>query len=270
MDKQTLSNYGWIVICVLVIAVMVALATPFGSFVKTATENTTEGMFNVEQKALSAGGLSIADQSFNNDVGIQYTMLEGGGQTVTDEGGGGFRSEADYSKFTGVLVDGQSVDPSNYTSQEGSTIVRLKSDYISTLKLGTHTLTILSNDGKSDCEFVVDGISTKYGGMLTIVNYRNLLETGIITTSDDIVFNWYVCEETGDVLLDESNEYGIKLGGTSKNSLTGVTLSNAYVTTTLSGFYGTIYYKLTTPSGEVYRSSKVVYAPATAPQVVNW
>ena len=30
MDKETLSNYGWIVICVLVLAVMIALATPFG------------------------------------------------------------------------------------------------------------------------------------------------------------------------------------------------------------------------------------------------
>ena len=30
MDKETLSNYGWIVICVLVLAVMLALATPFG------------------------------------------------------------------------------------------------------------------------------------------------------------------------------------------------------------------------------------------------
>ena len=30
MDKETLSNYGWVVICVLVLVVMIALATPFG------------------------------------------------------------------------------------------------------------------------------------------------------------------------------------------------------------------------------------------------
>ena len=64
MDKETLSNYGWIVICVLVIAVMVALATPFGNYVKSAVENTTQGMFDVEQKALVAGGLTIANQDF--------------------------------------------------------------------------------------------------------------------------------------------------------------------------------------------------------------
>ena len=33
MDKETLSNYGWIVICVLVLSVMIALATPFGDYV---------------------------------------------------------------------------------------------------------------------------------------------------------------------------------------------------------------------------------------------
>ena len=32
MDKETLSNYGWVVICVLVLVVMIALATPFGKY----------------------------------------------------------------------------------------------------------------------------------------------------------------------------------------------------------------------------------------------
>ena len=67
MNKETLSNYGWIVICVLVISVMVALATPFGNYVKSAVENTTQGLFDVEQKALVAGGLTIAGQSFGGD-----------------------------------------------------------------------------------------------------------------------------------------------------------------------------------------------------------
>lgn len=61
MDKETLSNYGWIVICVLVLAVMIALATPFGSYVKNAVESTANGLIDTNNKgintALTATGL---------------------------------------------------------------------------------------------------------------------------------------------------------------------------------------------------------------------
>lgn len=67
MDKETLSNYGWVVICVLVLVVMIALATPFGKFIANAVKGTTEGMFAVSKKALDTGlqaaapGVTIAD-----------------------------------------------------------------------------------------------------------------------------------------------------------------------------------------------------------------
>ena len=68
MDKETLSNYGWIVICVMVLAVMIALATPFGSFISVAIKNTTSGLFEVEQKALTSTGLiSVPDQKFDGE-----------------------------------------------------------------------------------------------------------------------------------------------------------------------------------------------------------
>ena len=66
MDKQTLSNYGWIVICVLVLAVMIALATPFGTFVKGATENTTQGLFDVHRTALGVAGIAIDERGFED------------------------------------------------------------------------------------------------------------------------------------------------------------------------------------------------------------
>ena len=65
MDKETLSNYGWIVICVLVLAVMIALATPFGTFVADAVKSTTQGLFDVNQSALNSTGLiNIDGQTF--------------------------------------------------------------------------------------------------------------------------------------------------------------------------------------------------------------
>jgi len=62
MDKETLSNYGWIVICVLVLAVMLALATPFGTFIADGFKATYTGLFqtgdNAMDTALGAVGVS--------------------------------------------------------------------------------------------------------------------------------------------------------------------------------------------------------------------
>ena len=57
MDKNTLSNYGWIVICTLVLAVMLALATPFGEFIAGAFKATYAGFGNVTDNALAVIGI---------------------------------------------------------------------------------------------------------------------------------------------------------------------------------------------------------------------
>lgn len=51
MDKETLSNYGWIVICVLVLAVMIALATPFGSYVADGFKAAYKGFGDTNTEA---------------------------------------------------------------------------------------------------------------------------------------------------------------------------------------------------------------------------
>lgn len=63
MEKETLSNYGWIVIAVLVLAVMIALATPFGTYIKTGVENTATGLFDTSENALNVVGMSASDSS---------------------------------------------------------------------------------------------------------------------------------------------------------------------------------------------------------------
>ena len=66
MDKETLSNYGWIVICILVLSVMIALASPFGHFIANGIKSTTQGLFDVQQQAIGSVGLtSIPNQSFD-------------------------------------------------------------------------------------------------------------------------------------------------------------------------------------------------------------
>ena len=62
MDKETLSNYGWVVIAVLILAVMIALATPFGKFISSAVQSTVQGLFDVNDEALSAADILIEDK----------------------------------------------------------------------------------------------------------------------------------------------------------------------------------------------------------------
>jgi hypothetical protein len=53
MDKETMSHYGWIIICVLILAVLLALATPFGNFIADGFKATAEGFFYTGDKALT-------------------------------------------------------------------------------------------------------------------------------------------------------------------------------------------------------------------------
>ena len=189
MDKETLSNYGWIVICVLVLAVMIALAGPFGTFVAGAVKSTTQGLFDVNQGALDAAGITIDDNAFaegNGGAGqnpvapVAYEIIEGAGQTVTTTDAS-FRSSADYDKFDSVKVDNSVVDPSNYTVSEGSTIILLDGEYLATLSNGTHILEVVSNDGSASCEFTVNIVSEPVSPVPL---------AGSATFSDGVTLSW--------------------------------------------------------------------------------
>lgn len=75
MDKETLSNYGWVVICVLVLVVMIALATPFGKFIAQAVKNTTQALFSVSEKALNIGLKDAADVTVGTVDEIVYDTV---------------------------------------------------------------------------------------------------------------------------------------------------------------------------------------------------
>ena len=73
MDKETSSNYGWVVICVLVLVVMIALATPFGKFIAEAVKNTAKGLFDVSHAALENG--LPADVTVATPADITYSTI---------------------------------------------------------------------------------------------------------------------------------------------------------------------------------------------------
>ena len=69
------------------------------------------------------------------------------------------RANGDFSKFTGVKVDDTLIDAKNYTAVSGSTVITLKADYLNTLSVGKHKLTVVYNDGECSTNFEVKAAS---------------------------------------------------------------------------------------------------------------
>ena len=66
-----------------------------------------------------------------------------------------FTSNAAFSDFLRVELDGKTLDEKYYTVKEGSTIVTLKADYVATLSVGEHTIGIVSTNGTATTTFTV-------------------------------------------------------------------------------------------------------------------
>ena len=81
----------------------------------------------------------------------RYEFLFGANQTyIIGQDGLTFKIQAPYNLFLNggkVYVDGK--ETNNFTSKEGSTIINLSKEYLSSLEEGEHTLKVLFNDGKS-------------------------------------------------------------------------------------------------------------------------
>lgn len=81
-----------------------------------------------------------------------YKIVNGASQTVTENSGEmiSFRSNCGIEKFIRLEIDEKLVDPENYILKEGSTIVELKPEYLATLEVGKHGVSIVFQDGTAD------------------------------------------------------------------------------------------------------------------------
>lgn len=69
-----------------------------------------------------------------------------------------FRSNAAFADFISVELDGKILDEANYTKADGSIIVTLNADFVSTLSVGEHTLGVVSESGTATAKFTVKAI----------------------------------------------------------------------------------------------------------------
>ena len=86
-----------------------------------------------------------------------YKIIEGANGTWTQNSDGtlAFRANGDFDKFTGIKIDGTLIDVKNYTAKSGSTVITLKTDYLKTLSVGAHNLTVVYTDGECSTNFEV-------------------------------------------------------------------------------------------------------------------
>ena len=92
---------------------------------------------------------------------VTYKFIEGANSSWTKNSGQNliFKANGEFSRFTGVKVDGALIGNDKYSAVSGSTVVTLKKDYLETLSVGKHTLTVVYTDGECTTEFQVKAAS---------------------------------------------------------------------------------------------------------------
>ena len=110
-------------------------------------------------------GKYFSDENGENEIELDDTVIgklppeiiEGKGQSLTEgeKKALTFRSNAAFSDFIRVELDGSTLDEKNYTVKEGSTIVTLKADFVGTLSAGEHTIGIVSESGTASTTFTI-------------------------------------------------------------------------------------------------------------------
>ena len=112
---------------------------------------------------------------------IPYRVISGAGGTYHQQGPSGltFTANGDFDHFTGIQVDGDPMDESDYDAREGSTIITLHPDYMDSLTFGTHQIRILFTDGYADASFTaaeeLDPVMPPTGDSNTIAFFGALI-----------------------------------------------------------------------------------------------
>lgn len=98
----------------------------------------------------STGNSGTSEVTYQIMEGAESSLTVGSNEVCVIRGNG------EFSKFTGVKVDGYLLDQSNYIAREGSTIITLQASYLNMLASGTHTVEILWTDGSASTTFTIN------------------------------------------------------------------------------------------------------------------
>ena len=130
-----------------------------------AKEATVTEQGNIKYYYCENCGKYFADEDGTKEISLSETVIkklppeiiEGNNATVNngEKKSLTFRSNAAFADFIRVELDGKTLDEKDYTKAEGSIIVTLNNDFVSTLSVGEHTLGIVSESGTATAKFTV-------------------------------------------------------------------------------------------------------------------
>ena len=107
-----------------------------------------------------ASRLAELEKMYSNAIDFDITHGHGSEYTMGTSDTLVFRADGHFDLFSGVKIDGELIDSSNYTATAGSTVVALTNEYLETLEEGVHTIkvvyTVLGETFKTEeAEFTV-------------------------------------------------------------------------------------------------------------------
>ena len=120
--------------------------------VDAVSSATTKGFRDTIRNAISNALESIEEETVTPPE-----LISGNGGSFTKGSGGTltFISNADFSGFKSVKVDGSALASSDYTVKSGSTVVTLGSSCLENLSTGSHSIGIVSENGTASGSFTV-------------------------------------------------------------------------------------------------------------------
>ena len=92
-----------------------------------------------------------------------YLITEGAGSSWSKSSSSSlpFKANGALGKFTELTVDGKTVPTSYYSTESGSTIVKIKPDYLKSLSTGKHIVGVAYKDGKALAIFSVTDVERR-------------------------------------------------------------------------------------------------------------
>ncbi len=123
----------------------------------TPTPTPSEPSTTPGESTTTSTPASTSTASTQSSQQVTPTIIEGADITYTQGSGTtiSFRSSDAFANFQKVMVDNAEISADCYTATEGSIIITLKPEYLSTLAAGAHSISIVSANGVATANFAV-------------------------------------------------------------------------------------------------------------------